>query len=107
MGAARHRFRQAIEDEILRRVEHESGSMTRAELEEIGVNAGLPRERVEREFLRLAGTVWAGHIHPENGPSFPVFAPPPRQPLGRWVAVDFPRQWFQEEGMLSQPPVID
>jgi hypothetical protein len=26
MGAARHRFRQAIEDEILRRVEHESGS---------------------------------------------------------------------------------
>ncbi len=106
MGAARRQFQQDIRDEILHRVKDESDIMTRAELEAIGVYAGLPKERVEQEFLKLAGDVWAGHIRPVKGPSFWVDRPL-KGPLPTWNTVDFPRSWFQETGIVSPPPIID
>jgi hypothetical protein len=106
MGTGRQQFREDIESEILNRVKDESDIMTRAELEAIGVYAGLPKERVEQEFLNLAGDVWAGHIHPVNGPSFWVDHPL-KGPLRSWTTVDFPREWFQEKDIVPQPPIID
>ena len=57
MGVARRQFQEAIKAQIWRAVQVESYSMTKAEIEGIGVNAGLPKERVKLELLRLAGKV--------------------------------------------------
>ena len=106
MRTARQQFREDIASEILHRVKDESDIMTRAELEAIGVYAGLAKERVEQEFLQLAGDVWAGHIHPVNGPSFWVDRPL-KGPLASWTTVDFPREWFQDKGIVPRAPIID
>jgi hypothetical protein len=106
MRTARQQFREDIASEILHRVKDESDIMTRAELEAIGVYAGLLKEWVEQEFLKLAGDVWAGHIHPVNGPSFWIDHPL-KGPLKPWTTVDFPREWFQEKGIVPRPPILD
>ena len=106
MGRARRQFREDIESEILHRVKNESDIMTRAELEAIGVYAGLAKERVEQEFLKLAGDVWAGRIHPVNGPPFWVDRPL-KGPLKPWTTIDFPRDWFQEKGIVPRKPILD
>jgi hypothetical protein len=106
MGTAGRQFREDIESEILHRVKDESDIMTRAELEAIGVYAGLPKEQVEQEFLKLAGDVWAGHIHPVNGQSLWVDRPL-KGPLKPWTTVNFPREWFQDKGLVPRPTILD
>jgi hypothetical protein len=105
MDAARQQFDKDIKEEILRRLQHESfATMHRNEIEEVGVKAGLPRLRAAGEFLRLAGVVWAGHICPEDG--VPIWLEsPPKEPLPRWVEVDFHRWWFEGKGMLPRVPL--
>jgi hypothetical protein len=101
------RFDKDIKEEILRRLQDARTSwitMSREEIEEIGVKAGLHKLRAIGEFERLAGEVWAGHLHSKNGPPF-WFDSPPKEPITRWIAVDFPHWWFKRRGMLpSQAP---
>lgn len=100
MEAALQQFDKEIKEEILHRVKVGSGTMQCTEIEEIGVNAGLSKLRARGEFVRLAGEGWAGHIQLKSG--VPIWVDsPPREPLPRWVAVDFHRWWFQRRGMLS------
>jgi hypothetical protein len=105
MDAALQQFDKNIKEEILRRLqEEESATMSRAEIEEIGLKAGLPKLRAAGEFMRLAGEAWAGYIHPATGAPF-WLGRPPKELLPRWVAVDFHRGWFQNKGMLSRSPL--
>jgi hypothetical protein len=82
--------------------------MTKAKIEDIGVNAGLPRERVEQEFLNLAGIVWAGYVYPDDAPPSSIWVGLPRKkPLPPWFTVSFPREWFQAQGIVPRAPIID
>jgi hypothetical protein len=103
MDAAIQQFNKDIKEEILRRLEGESSIMSRDEIEEIGVKAGLPRLRAAGMFIRLAGEVWAGHIYPVKGEQQFWINNPPKEPLPRWTGVKFHRHWFQQKGMLSGP----
>ncbi len=96
------RFDKDIKEEILRRFQDARTSwitMSREEIVEIGVNAGLHKLRAIGEFERLAGEVWAGHLKPKKGLPF-WFDRPPKEPLPRWITVDLPRWWFERRGML-------
>jgi hypothetical protein len=102
MEAARQRFDKDIKEEILRRLQDARTSwitMSRDEIIEIGITAGLHKLRAIGEFERLAGAVWAGHLHPRKGSPF-WFDSPPKEPIPRWITVDFPRWWFERRGML-------
>ena len=55
MNAALQQFDKDIKEEILRRLQGESATMNREEIEEIGVKAGLPKLRAAGEFMRLVG----------------------------------------------------
>ena len=95
MGVARRQFREAIRFEIWSAAQGESHNMTKAKIEDIGVNAGLPRERVEQKFLNLAGSVWAGYIYPDDAPPSSTWVGLPRtKPLPPQSVVAFPREWF-------------
>lgn len=101
MGNARRQFRENVESEIVSRAKEQNYDMTKAEIEDIGVNAGLPRERVEQEFLKLAGHVWAGYIYPEDGLAFWI-GHPPRQRLRPWLSVVFDPSWLQRKGKIPR-----
>ena len=94
-------FKKDIKQEILRRLQGKSSIMSRDEIEEIGVKAGLTRLRAAGMFMRLAGEVWAGHIYPVEGKQQFWLNSPPKEPLPRWTGVKFHRHWFQQKGMLS------
>jgi hypothetical protein len=55
MNAALQQFDKDIKEKILRRLQGESATMYREEIEEIGVKAGLPKLRAAGEFMRLVG----------------------------------------------------
>ena len=101
MDAALQQFDKDIKEEILCRLQGESAIMSREEIEEIGIKAGLPKLRAAGEFVRLVGESWAGYIHPAKGAPFWLDSLP-KEPLPRWVAVEFYRWWFQNKGMLSR-----
>ena len=82
MDAALHQFNKDIKEEILRRLQGESFTMSREEIEAIGVKAGLPKLMAAGIFLQLAGEVWAGHIYPAKGKQFWLDSPP-KEPLPR------------------------
>jgi hypothetical protein len=106
MGSARQQFEEALKAEIWRAVQVESHNLTKDQIEGIGENAGVPRERVERQFLRLAGRVWAGYIYPNDAPPESIWVDsPPRKPLPEWSTVSFPREWFQRQGIVPTPPL--
>jgi hypothetical protein len=96
-------FKKEIEEEILRRLRGESSIMSRDEIEEIGVKAGLTKLRTAGLFISLAGDVWAGHIFPTRENKQFWLNSPPKEPLPRWTGVKFHRHWFQQKGMLSGP----
>lgn len=99
MDAALQQFNKDIKEAILSRLQDESLTMSRDEIEAIGVKAGLAKLRAVGAFLHLAGEAWAGHICPEKGQ--PVWLDsPPKEPLPRWVSVDLHRWWFERNGML-------
>ncbi len=106
MDATLQQFSRDIEEEILRRLQSESFSensiMSRDEIEEIGVKAGLTKLRAAGLFISLAGEVWAGHIFPAKGAGYWLNSPP-KEPLPRWTGVNFHRQWFQQKGKISGP----
>ena len=104
MDAAREQFAKDIKAEILRRLQDESATMSRDEIVEIGVNAGLHKLMAIGEFERLAGNVWAGHLHTKNGRPF-WFSSPPEKLMPRWIKVDFRRWWFENRGMLPKKPL--
>jgi hypothetical protein len=97
MDAALHQFNKDIKEEILRRLQGESFTMSRDEIEAIGVKAGLPKLMAAGIFLQLAGEVWAGHIYPAKGKQFWLDSPP-KEPLPRWDEVHFHPQWFKQTG---------
>ena len=96
MGVVRRQFREAIRSEIGSAAQGESHNMTKDKIEDIGVNAGLPMERVEQEFLNLAGSVWAGYIYPDDAPPSSTWVGLPRTKTlpPPWSVVAFPREWF-------------
>lgn len=96
-------FKKDIKEEILRRLQGESSIMSRDEIEEIGVKAGLTKLRTAGIFISLAGDVWAGHIFPTREEKQFWLHSPPKEPLPRWTGVKLHRQWFQQKGMLSGP----
>ena len=101
MGDARQQFHRNVEAEILRRMrEDHNAHISRDEVEEIGEKSGLGRKEATRGFLRLAGTVWAGEITPEEGPAYRVFGPV--QDLN-WWAVHLDVTWVQRRGLLPIP----
>jgi hypothetical protein len=101
---ARQRFRKEIEAEIIRRVEARSNPrMSKSEIEEIGVAAGMRREVVALEFRSLAGDVWCGSVHPEDA-SEPYYLDSPIRRLPSWVAVDFESAWFHRKGKTHKNP---
>jgi hypothetical protein len=105
---ARRQFQEALKAEIWRAVQVESHNMTKAQIEAVGVDAGLQRERVEQEFLRLAGRIWAGYIYPNDAPPASIWVDRPRrEPLPPWSAVSFPREWFQEQNVVPRAPILD
>lgn len=79
---ARQQFSRAIEAEILRRMREKSFYMDKSEIEEFGEREGIPREEAAREFLRLAGRVWAGQIIVSEGPTIGVLVPGPLRRTG-------------------------
>ncbi len=98
-GVAHQRFRDAIEAEILQRLKERTRYMDKSEVEDIGVRAGLDRTMVTPAFLRLAGSIWAGQILPEEGP--PIGVHGPRTEVPSWVGVTFYVEWFQKRGKLA------
>ena len=98
---ARQQFSRAIEAEILRRMRGKSFYMDKSEVEEIGEREGILREEAAREFLWLAGRVWAGQIIVSEGPTIGVFGP--RAAPKNWLGVTFYPEWFRNRGKLPAP----
>ena len=98
-NGARQQFSRAIEAEILRHMREESFYMDKSDIEEIGEREGIPREEAAREFLRLAGRVWAGQIIVSEGPTIGVFGP--RAVPKSWLGVTLYPEWFQNRGKLA------
>ena len=104
MGRASRRFSKDLAAEIKRRSKTEDYDMTKKAIEDLGEQAGIPRDQVEREFLKLAGKTWVGHIYTaEAGPRSFFVSHPPSNPLPPWLSVIFWPQWFQERGMWRDP----
>ncbi len=102
MGTSHIEFREAIQAEILRllREEHKA-HISRTRVEAIGEGLeGVGRDRAAREFLLLAGDVWAGEITPREGPAYWALGPT-RDP--HWWYAHFHVPWFQNRGLLPVP----
>src|SRR3712207_2618954 len=97
MDAALQKFNEDITEEILRRLQGGRFTMSRDEIEVIGLKAGLPELMAAVIFLQLAGEVWVGHVYPTKGEQFWIDSPP-KEPLHRWAEVHFHPQWFKQTG---------
>jgi hypothetical protein len=102
--AARQGFRKGIEAEIMRRIEACSDlRMSKSEIEDIGVAAGMIQEDIASEFRSLAGDVWCGLVYPEDK-SEPYYVDGPIRRLPSWVAVNFELGWFHRKGKIHTSP---
>lgn len=93
---AHRRFHRTIEDQILHRVREERFYMDKSEIERLGEREEMPKEEAARQFMNLAGGVWAGQIIVSEGPTIGVFGP--RAVPKGWLGVTFYPEWFRNRG---------
>ena len=96
---ARRQFSRAIEAEILRRVRERRFYIDRSEIERMGQREGMPKEEAARQFIDLAGRVWAGQIIASEGPTIGVFGP--RDVPKDWLGMTLYPEWFRNRGRLD------
>jgi hypothetical protein len=88
VDAARDRFREAINEEIMRRMSGGHFHMNRTEVEDIGAQAGLSRTAALEVFDHLRGVDWEGDYSGADE-------------IDEWLAVHFDPPWFQRNRGLQ------